>query len=130
MRIKRTDLPEQNLDATFDADAGRARARGGRRARRAATRRRSGCAPRPTAPRSRLVSEAEREADIIRGEADAERNAILAEAYGADEEFFAFCRSIDAYRASLLGGNSTMMIEPDSDFFNYLHSADRRRRNR
>ena len=71
-----------------------------------------------------IVSEAERDANIIRGEADAERNAILADAFGADEEFFAFIRSMQAYRNSLTGDNTTLMVEPDSDFFNYLRSPD------
>ena len=77
-----------------------------------------------------IVSEAERDAKIIRGEADAERNGILAEAYGADQEFFAFLRSMDAYRASLTGDNATLMIEPDSAFFDYLRSPEPRRRRR
>jgi membrane protease subunit HflC len=71
-----------------------------------------------------IVSEADRDARIIRGDADAERNRILAESYGADEEFFAFLRSMDAYKNSLRGENTTLMIEPDSDFFDYLRSPD------
>jgi membrane protease subunit HflC len=72
------------------------------------------------------VSEAERDANIIRGEADAERNAILAEAFGQDQEFFAFLRSMEAYRNSLTGENATLMVEPDSAFFHYLRSPDGR----
>ena len=71
-----------------------------------------------------ITSEAERDAQIIRGESDAERNAILAEAYGADQEFFAFLRSLDAYRRSMTGDNATLMLEPDSAFFDYLHSPE------
>ena len=71
-----------------------------------------------------ITSEAERDAQVIRGESDAERNAILAEAYGADEEFFAFLRSLDAYRRSMTGDNATLMLEPDSAFFDYLHSPE------
>ena len=48
--------------------------------------------------------------------------AILAEAFTADEEFFGFIRSMEAYRNSMTAANTTMMIEPDSDFFNYLRS--------
>ena len=69
-----------------------------------------------------LVSDARRQAEIIRGEADATRNAVFADAYGADQEFFEFYRSLAAYRASLLGTNSTMVMSPDSEFFNYLKS--------
>ena len=63
---------------------------------------------------------------MIRGESDAERNRILAEAYGADPEFFAFMRSMDAYRGSLKADNATMLVEPDSAFFDYLHSPEPR----
>ncbi len=68
------------------------------------------------------VSEAQKNADIVRGEADAERNAIFAEAFGRDPEFFAFYRSLTAYEKSLQGSNSTMVISPDSEFFDYLKS--------
>jgi len=70
-----------------------------------------------------LVSEAEREAEVIRGEADAERNAIFAEAYGRDPEFFEFYRSLTAYARSMQDGNSSMVLSPDSEFFNYLKSS-------
>ena len=69
-----------------------------------------------------IVSDARRDAEIIRGEADAERNAIFAEAFGADEEFFEFYRSLNAYRKALQGSNSSMVLSPDSEFFNYLRS--------
>ncbi|MEJ2030280.1 MAG: protease modulator HflC, partial [Maritimibacter sp.] len=69
------------------------------------------------------TSEAQKQADITRGEADAKRNAIFAEAFGRDPEFFAFYRSLKAYEESLKGSNSTMVISPDSEFFNYLKSS-------
>ena len=125
VRLKRADLPEQNLAATFDRmraererEAADERARGSEAAQRL----------RAQADRTaiEIVSEAERDAKIVRGEADAERNGILAGAYGADQEFFAFLRSLDAYRRSLTGDNATLMIEPDSAFFDYLHSPNRR----
>lgn len=121
VRLKRADLPEQNLTATFERmkaerqrEAADERARGNEAAQRV----------RAQADRTaiELVSEAERDANIIRGEADAERNAILAGAYGANEEFFAFLRSMRAYQTALKGSNTTMMVEPDSDFFSYLRS--------
>jgi membrane protease subunit HflC len=59
---------------------------------------------------------------VIRGEADAERNRILAEAYGQDPEFFGFIRSLAAYEASLKGANSSIVMQPDSEFFDYLRS--------
>ena len=69
-----------------------------------------------------LTSDARRQAEVIRGEADAERNGILAEAYGKDPEFFAFIRSLSAYEVSLKGGNSSIVMQPDSEFFDYLRS--------
>ncbi len=59
---------------------------------------------------------------MIRGEADAQRNAIFGEAYGRDEEFFEFYRSLTAYQRALREGNSTMVISPNSEFFTYLKS--------
>ncbi len=121
VRIKRADLPEQNLAATFarmqaerEREAADERARGNEAAQ----------IVRAQADRSavELVSEAQRDAEIIRGEADAERNAIFAEAFGRDPDFFAFYRSLRAYEQSLLGENSTLVISPDSEFFEFLKS--------
>lgn len=121
VRLKRTDLPTENLDATFERmraervrEATDERARGNEAAQRI----------RAQADRTvvELVSEAQREAEIIRGEADAERNGIFATAYGADPEFFEFYRSLNAYATSLQAGNSTMVLSPNNEFFNYLKS--------
>ena len=123
VRLKRADLPEQNLDATFnrmkaerEREAADERARGNEAAQRV----------RAQADRTaiELVSEAERDANVIRGEADAERNAILAGAYGANQEFFAFLRSMRAYQTALNGDHTTMMVTPDSAFFDYLRSPE------
>ncbi|MEO0822044.1 MAG: protease modulator HflC [Pseudomonadota bacterium] len=119
VRIRAADLPEQNLNATFDRmkaererEAADERARGEERAQEV----------RATADReaTEIVSDAQRQAEIIRGEADAERNRIFAEAFQRDPEFFAFYRSLKAYETSLKGNNSTLVISPDSEFFNYL----------
>jgi len=121
VRLKATDLPRENLAATFDRmraererEATDERARGNEAAQRV----------RAQADRTvvELVSEAQREAEIARGEADAERNAIFAKAFGEDEEFFEFYRSLTAYSRALKGNNSTMVLSPDSEFFNYLRS--------
>jgi len=69
-----------------------------------------------------LTSDARRQADVIRGEADAERNAIYAEAFGQDPEFFAFTRSLTSYERALQSGNSSIVMQPDSEFFEYLRS--------
>ena len=121
VRLKRTDLPPENLNATYermkaerDREAADERARGNEAAQRI----------RAQADRTviELVSEAQRESQIIQGEADARRNEIFAEAFGADPEFFEFYRSMTAYQRSLTPGNSTMVLSPDNEFFNYLKS--------
>ena len=121
VRLKATDLPRENLAATFDRmraererEATDERARGNEAAQRV----------RAQADRTvvELVSEAQREAEIVRGEADAQRNAIFAEVYSQDQEFFEFYRSLTAYTRALKGSNSTMVMSPDSEFFNYLKS--------
>lgn len=123
VRIKRADLPQQNLQATFarmqserEREAADERARGKEAAQ----------VVRATADRQavELVSKSRRDADIIRGEADAKRSAIFAEAYGRDPEFYAFYRSLGAYEASMKGDNSSMVMSPDSEFFDYLKSGD------
>ncbi|MGR3435227.1 MAG: protease modulator HflC [Shimia sp.] len=119
VRLKRTDLPRENLDATFDRmRAEREREATDERARgREAAQRIEAQADRTVVE---LVSDANRESEIIRGEADAARNAIFAESFGADPEFFEFYRSLTAYQRSLQAGNSTLVLSPDSEFFNYL----------
>ncbi|MES2144111.1 MAG: protease modulator HflC [Pseudomonadota bacterium] len=121
VRLTRTDLPEQNLAATFarmraerQREAADEIARGGEAAQRV----------RASADRTvvELTSDARRQAEVIRGEADAERNRIFAEAFGADPEFFAFTRSLTAYERAMQPGNSSIVMQPDSLFFEYLRS--------
>lgn len=119
VRLKRTDLPPENLDATYErmkAEREREAADEIARGREAAQR------VRAQADRTvvELVSDAEREAEITRGEADARRNAIFAQVFGADPEFFEFYRSMNAYRAALTQGRTSMVLSPDSVFFSYL----------
>ena len=71
-----------------------------------------------------IVSDANRQAEIVRGQADARRNSVYANAYGADSEFFEFYRSLSAYERALKGENSTMVISPNGEFFNYLRSSN------
>jgi len=121
VRIKRTELPSQNLNATFQRmQAERAREAADERARGQEAAQRVRAQADRTAVE--LVSEAQRDSEIIRGEADAERNAIYAEAFGRDPEFFAFYRSLRAYERAIKGENSTLVISPDSEFFEYLKS--------
>ena len=122
VRLKTTNLPDQNLEETFARmrservrEATDERARGAEAAQRV----------RAQADRTvvELTSDASREAEITRGEADAQRNAIFGQAYGQDEEFFRFYRSLSAYTRALQGQNSTLVITPDSEFFEFLDGA-------
>ncbi len=122
VRLRQTNLPEQNFDATLqrmiaerEREATDERARG-----REAAQRVTALADRTF---EEIISEASRDARIIEGEADAERNRVFAEAYSKDPEFFEFYRSLAAYEEALKGSNSTMVLSPDnSEFFNYLRS--------
>ncbi|MDF2232930.1 protease modulator HflC [Albimonas sp. CAU 1670] len=123
VRLRRVDLPQQNLQATFqrmqaerEREAADERARGEEAAQRI----------RANADRQaiELVSEARRESEVIRGQADGERNRIFAAAYGKDEEFFAFYRSLRAYETALKGNNSSIVLTPDSEFFRYFTEGE------
>ncbi|HEY9079446.1 protease modulator HflC [Magnetovibrio sp.] len=67
-----------------------------------------------------IIAEAQRQSQILRGEGDAARNTLLGAAYSQDPEFFAFYRSMTAYRESLAGGDTNLVLSPDSDFFRYF----------
>jgi len=121
VRLTRTDLPEQNLAATYarmraerEREAADEIARGNEAAQRV----------RALADRTvvELVSSARRDSEIVRGEADAERNRIYAEAFGRDPEFFSFSRSLTSYERALTGQNTAMVLSPDSEFFQFLRS--------
>ena len=122
VRIKRADLPNQNLAATFrrmqaerERMAADERARGQEAAQivRAEADRKS----------VEIVSGAKKEAEIIRGKADALTTKIFADAFGRDPEFYAFTRSLMAYEQSMTGANTTMVISPDSEFFDYIKES-------
>ncbi|SLN20825.1 protease modulator HflC [Pseudooctadecabacter jejudonensis] len=123
VRLKRTDLPAENLNATFarmiaerEREAEDERARG-----REAAQRIEAQADRTVVE---LVSDANREARVIQGEADAERNAIFAQAYGQDGEFFEFYRSLEAYGKAIGTGNARLVLSPDHEFFDYLRNEN------
>jgi membrane protease subunit HflC len=118
VRIKRADLPRENYDRVFqrmvsqrNLEAAELRAEGEERAQEI----------RATAEKQATVirANAQKQAEIIRGEGDQQRNAIYAAAYNKDPEFFAFYRSMEAYRTGL-GSNTTYVLSPDSDFLGYL----------
>ncbi|KZY30483.1 protease modulator HflC [Roseovarius sp. HI0049] len=124
VRLKQTNLPQQNLEATFarmraerEREAADEIARGNEAAQRV----------RAAADRTvvETVSNAEREAEIARGEADAERNRIYAEAFGNNPDFFAFYRSLSALERSMNEENSTIVFSPNSEFLGPMFEAVR-----
>ena len=119
VRIRRADLPEQNSQAVYQRmqterqrEAAEFRANGSQRAQEIRAR-----ADRDVTV---LVAETQAKADTIRGEGEAERNRIFAEAFGKDPDFFAFYRSMQAYEAGLGHNDTRMVLRPDSDFFRYF----------
>lgn len=122
VRIKRADLPEANSQAIYrrmqterQRQAAEIRAQGEEASRRI----------RATADRQVTVLKAEAtgESERIRGAGDAEKNRIFADAFNRDPDFFAFYRSMQAYEASLKGGDTRMLLSPDSEFFRYFKEA-------
>ena len=118
VRIKRADLPEENSEAVF-------RRMQAERQQRAASYRAQGAQQsqeiRAEADRkvTVTVATAQQQSDQIRGEGDGERNRIFAQAYGADPEFFAFYRSMQAYDAAFKS-DTRAILSPKSDFFRYF----------
>jgi membrane protease subunit HflC len=119
VRIRRADLPSQNSDAIYRRmqqervqEANAFRGQGEQISQEI----------RSKADRDVTVirAEATRQAEITRGQGDAEKNRIFALAFGQDPDFFAFYRSMNAYQASLKGDNTTVILSPDSDFFRYF----------
>jgi membrane protease subunit HflC len=125
VRIKRADLPEQNSKSVYD----RMRAE---RQREAAEFRAQGAAEanriKATADREATIinAEATRKGEVLRGEGDAERNKVFADAFGRDPDFFGFYRSMQAYEAGMKSGDTRMLLSPDSEFFRYFNSPSGR----
>jgi len=122
VRIRHADLPQANSDAIFqrmqkerEREAAEYRAEGDETAQRIRAR-----AAREV---TILTAEATRESEILRGEGDAEKTRILGEAYGQDANFFAFYRSMQAYRDALPANNSTVILSPNSDFLKYFQKG-------
>jgi membrane protease subunit HflC len=119
VRILRTDLTQEVSAQTFDrmkaerlAEAAFLRARGQEAAQtiRAIAQRQA----------IEIQAAAQRDAEILRGEGDAERNLTFANAYNRDPEFFQFYRSMQSYRTALGAQGTTMVLSPDSEFFQYF----------
>ena len=122
IRVKRVDLPAEVSNSVF-------RRMQAERARVAKEFRSEGAEEaekiRADADRQRqvLIAEAYSEAEQIRGQGDATAAEVYAKAYGADEDFYAFFRSMQAYRQSFDSGNDMMLLEPEGEFFEYFSGA-------
>ena len=124
VRIKRIDLPEQVTDAVFQRmRSERAQVANALRSKGAEV----GEQLRAEADRkvSVLLAEAERDAQRIRGEGDAAAAEIYANAYGKDAEFYAFHRSLEAYRQSFKAQGNVLVLDPNSEFFEYFNKDKR-----
>jgi membrane protease subunit HflC len=122
VRIRRTDLTQEVSQQTYDrmkaerlAEAERLRARGREAAQRIRAR-----ADREVVE---IVAEARKESEILRGEGEAERNGVFADAFQRDPSFFEFYRSMAAYSSALENSGTTMVLSPDSEFFKYFQSS-------
>lgn len=123
VRIRRADLPEQNSQAVYQRmqterqrEAAEFRAQGAQ----------AGQEIRAKADRdvTVLIADATSKAEQTRGEGDAERNRIFAEAFNRDKDFFAFYRSMQAYESSFQRGDTRMLLKPDSEFFRFFVAPD------
>ncbi|RST86466.1 protease modulator HflC [Aquibium carbonis] len=119
VRIRRTDLTQEVSQQTYDrmkaerlAEAERLRARGREAAQRIRAR-----ADREVVE---IIAEARRESEILRGEGEGQRNAIFADAFQRDPDFFDFYRSMSAYTESLQGSGTSMVLSPNSEFFRFF----------
>jgi membrane protease subunit HflC len=120
VRIKQIELPEEVQNSVYE----RMRAERERIAKEhRAQGRQAAKGIQAVADRERtvLLAEAQRDAEISRGEGDALATEIYANAYGENEDFYAFYRSMNAYRAALANPNDVLVLEPDSEFFKYFN---------
>ena len=67
-----------------------------------------------------ILAEANKNSEIMKGEGDGQRNKIFAQAFGKDPEFFAFYRAMQAYERALIGGDTSLVLSPDSEFFKFF----------
>jgi len=123
VRIKRADLPKENSEAVFQ----RMKAERNRIAKEYRSEGEEAAKEiRATAEKTQktLLAEAYKKSEIIRGKADAEATAIYAKAYNKDPKFYAFTRSLEAYRKSI-DANTKLVISPTSEFFNFFEQSRR-----
>ena len=119
VRIKRADLPQANSEAIYkrmqterEREAKEFRARGAEMAVTITS----------TADKevTVLLANAKKQSEIMKGEGDGQRNKIFANAFGKDPEFFSFYRAMQAYEKALIGGETSLILSPDSDFFKFF----------
>jgi membrane protease subunit HflC len=119
VRIKRADLPPANSDAIYkrmqterEREAKEFRAEGAEIAQKI----------RSTADKdvTVLLANANKKSEIMKGEGDGRRNKIFADAFGQDPQFFAFYRAMQAYETALIGGETSLVLSPDSEFFKFF----------
>ena len=123
VRIRRADLPPANSEAIFrrmqterQQEASQYRAEGEEQSRILKAQ--------AEKEKTILLADAERTSDILRGEGDGEKNKILGEAFSKDPEFFSFYRSMQAYITAIGSEDTTMILSPDSTFFEYFDKID------
>ena len=123
IRVKRIDLPSEVSNQVFrrmtaerDKEAQELRSTGKEKAERI----------RASADRERTIelANAYRDAEELRGEGDAKAASVYADAYQQDPEFYAFIRSLNAYKSAFSNKGDILLVEPDSDFFKYLNNQD------
>ena len=122
VRIKRADLPPANSEAIYkrmqterEREAKEFRAQGAEIAQKI----------RSTADKdvTVILAEANKKSEIMKGEGDGLRNKIFADAFGRDPQFFAFYRAMQAYEKALIGGETSLVLSPDSEFFKFFGKA-------
>jgi len=122
VRIKRADLPQANSEAIYkrmqterEREAKEFRARGAEMAVTITS----------TADKevTVLLANAKKQSEIMKGQGDGKRNKIFANAFGKDPEFFSFYRAMQAYEKALIGGDTSLILSPDSDFFKFFGNA-------
>jgi len=124
VRIRRADLPDDNSKAIYarmiaerQREAAQFRAQGAQQAQEI----------RANADRQRveIIADAQKQSQILSGEGDADSIRIYADAFGVDKDFFAFYRSLQAYKDALSGSGTTLVLSPDSEFFRYFEALPR-----
>lgn len=122
VRIRRADLPEATSQAVYERmrsererEAREARAQGNEQAQQIRSR--------AERERTVILAEAQRDSQVLRGEGDNQAIRILAESANKNPDFYSFYRSLDAYKASMKGDNTQMVLSPDSEFFRYFNST-------